>query len=75
MRIRSEATTAVVGEKAKSKNHATPATSPSAAAQLGTQGGEGLSFGVFPLLRQPAPLSSGVMLTKAQGENMSDEAR
>ena len=37
-----------------------PASSLSAAAQPGAQGDAGLRFGVFPLLRPPAPLSSGV---------------
>ena len=47
------------GEK-KSKSHAAPAFSSFPAAQPGAQGEAGLRFGVFPLLRPPAPLSSDV---------------
>jgi len=50
----------VPDSKLKNKSHTTPAFSPGAAAQPGAQGDAGLRLGVFPLVRPPAPLSSGV---------------
>ena len=68
MRIRSEVI--ILRErKAKRKSHVTPASSPGAAAQPGAQGDAGLRFGVFPLVRPPAPLSSGVRLHDAKHPN------
>lgn len=47
-------------EKARSKSHAAPASSPSVAAQPGAQGDVGLRFGPFSDFHPPAPVNAGV---------------
>ena len=58
-------------QKAKSKRHAAPASSPGAAAQPGAQGDAGLCFGLFPpSSARPRPLARALGTLKKEQERV-----